>query len=221
VGLNPAQIATIFVAEASIIAVAAGGTGYLAGLVLYRAMAFFELALEVHQKISAFWSLASIGIAMTAVLMGAFAALRGSVIITPSLTRRWRFEEDREDFMEPWEIYVPIKLLPEEVESFFEFFVRALRAREGNPVRRTSSIRVSTEAEGAAKRVDFVYRDAETGQFYTRNALTVERSADGKVAVRLRTYSDKVWAHTAGTMVRLIAIEWSTIRGGSEGHLGS
>jgi len=221
VGLNPAQISAIFVAEASILGVAAGGAGYLAGLVLYRAMAFFELALEVHQKISAFWSLASIGIAMTAVIMGAIAALRGSVIITPSLMRRWRFEEERETFNEPWEISVPVKLLPEEVEAFFDFFVRALRAREGDPVRRASSIRVSTEAEGASKRVDFVYRDTETGQFYTRNALTVERRADGEVAVRLRTYSDKVWAHIAGTMVRLIAIEWSAMRGGSEGHLGS
>ncbi|MFQ6053439.1 MAG: FtsX-like permease family protein, partial [Candidatus Bathyarchaeia archaeon] len=62
VGLNPAQIAAIFFAEASIIGITAGGVGYLAGLGLYRAMALSKLALEVHQKVSAFWSLAAIGI---------------------------------------------------------------------------------------------------------------------------------------------------------------
>ncbi len=93
VGLNPAQISAIFVAEASIIGLTAGGAGYLAGLGFYKGMGFLSLTLLVRQKVSAFWSIASIGIAMTAVLMGAFAALKSSVVITPSLMRRWRIDD--------------------------------------------------------------------------------------------------------------------------------
>jgi len=215
VGLNPAQIAATFFAEASIIGVAAGGIGYLAGLSLYKVMGFLRLALEVHQKVSAFWSLAAIGVAMAAVLMGALAALKSSVVITPSLMRRWRIEKEREDYTEPWEISIPVKLLPEEVEGFVDFVVRELKAREDNPVRRTSSIRVSSKAEGALKRVAFIHKATppSAGNFYTKNTLLVEIKPDGGVTVRLRSYGDQNWAHATGTMVRMITMVWSTIRG--------
>jgi len=216
VGLNPAQIAAVFVAEASITGVIAGGAGYLGGLGLYRAMALSGLALEVHQKVSAFWSLAAIGIAMTAVLMGALAALRSSVIITPSLMRRWRIAKRREHYTEPWEFSIPVRLLPGEVGGFVDFVVCALRAREADPVRRTSSIRVSTEAEGTVRRVYFVYRATQStaGNFYTKNTLLVElRPGEEEAGVRLRSYGDQEWAHATGTMVRMLAMEWSTLRG--------
>ena len=218
VGLNPAQIAAIFVAEASIIGVIAGGVGYLGGLSLYRAMAFLQLALEVHQKVSALWSLAAIGIAMTAVLIGAMAALRSSIVITPSLMRRWRIEKRRVDFTEPWEFPIPVKPLPEEVEGFVDFVVRSLRALEDSPVRMTSSIRVSSEAEGAVKRVDFVYKTTQLagGNFYTKNTLLVESGPEeGEIDVRLRSSGDQAWAHTTGTLLRMIAMRWSNIRGRS------
>ncbi|KON30575.1 hypothetical protein AC482_03485 [miscellaneous Crenarchaeota group-15 archaeon DG-45] len=218
VGINPAQIAAIFVAEASIIGVIAGGLGYLGGLGLYRAMAFFGLSLEVHQKISASWSLASIGIALTAILMGALAALRSSVVITPSLMRRWSFEVERENYSKPWETAIPVKLLREEVEGFVDFVVRDLKARESSPNLKTSSIRVGSEAEGAVRRIDFVYRNGQSSRFYTRNTLLIETGADGGVAATLRTYSDREWAHAAGTLVRMIAMSWSTTRGGTGGR---
>jgi hypothetical protein len=87
VGVNPAQISAVFVSEAMIYGLIGGGVGYLAGLSLYRAMALLDITLGVHQKISAFWSLAAMGISMTAVLIGALVSLRGSVVITPSLDR--------------------------------------------------------------------------------------------------------------------------------------
>ena len=224
VGLNPAQIAAIFFAEASIIGVTAGGVGYLAGLSLYKAMAFFRLALEVHQKVSALWSLAAIGVAMTAVLIGTLAALKSSVVITPSLMRRWRIEERPTEFTAPWELSIPVRLLPEEVEAFVGFVLQALRAREGDPVRRTSSIRVSTDAEGALRRVNFVYRATQStaGNFYTKNILLVERRPDeAEASVRLMSYGEQDWAHISGTMVRMLAMQWSTLRGSVRGSRSS
>ena len=217
VGLNPAQIAAIFFAEASIIGVIAGGVGYLGGLSVYRAMAYLNLALEVHQKVSALWSLASIGIAMAAVLIGALAALKSSVIITPSLMRRWRIEGRQRDSMELREFPIPVKPLPEEVEGFIEFVVSSLRALEDDPIKRTSSIRVSSEDGGAVRRVDFVYKATQStmGNFYTKNTLFVRSDPEkDEIDVSLRSSGEEGWAHNTGTLVRMIAMRWSTIRGG-------
>ncbi|UCH56807.1 MAG: hypothetical protein JSV18_05515 [Candidatus Bathyarchaeota archaeon] len=215
VGLNPAQIAAIFVAEASIIGLTAGGLGYLAGLGVYKGLAFFGLALEVRQKVSALWSLASIGIAMTAVLMGALAALKSSVVITPSLMRRWRIESQKgAGYDKPYEITIPVRMLSEEAEGFVEFVVQALRELENDTVKRTSAIKV-VEREDEV-RIDFVYKAPQSMSidFYTKNSLHVQWGADdGEVRVRLMSFGEKGWAHIVGTLIRMIAMRWSTSQG--------
>lgn len=211
VGLNPAQIAAIFVAEATIVGLSAGGLGYLAGLGVYKGLSFLSLALEVRQKVSAVWSIASIGIAMTAVLMGALSALKGSVVITPSLMRKWRIEGEMRTPFEPFEIVIPVRLLPEDVDDFVEFVVRGLRRLEDNPVRMTSSIKVFGKTDEAERRVDFVYKTvgSVSSNFYTKNSLFIERTPDGEITVRLRSYGEKNWAHTTGSLVRMLAMRWS------------
>jgi len=214
VGLNPAQIAGIFVAEATIIGLTAGGLGYLAGLVLYKAMAVFQLALEVQQKVSAFWSLASIGISMTAVLMGALVALKSSVVITPSLTRRWRMDAEKVDFYEPWEIMIPVKLVPGEARAFFYFMVDKIRALEDSLTLATSFIKVF-DMEGEPFRVEFVYKATQTsiGNFYTKNTLLVDREPiDGETSVRFKSFGEQSWSHETGSLVRMMAMRWSTSR---------
>jgi len=216
VGLNPAQIAAIFFAEASIIGLTAGGLGYIAGLSLYRVMTFLGIALEVHQKVSALWSLASIGLAMTAVLIGALIALKNSVIITPSLMRRWKIHKKREDFTDPFELVVPIKLLPEDLEGFIDFVVQSLKTLEADPVKRTSSIRVSDDAEAGIKRVDFVYKAArslDASNFYTENTVLLERRQGEEIGVMLRSDGTQKNAQAAGILVRMIAMDWSTAQG--------
>ncbi len=213
VGINPAQIAAIFVAEAIIIGLTAGGAGYLLGLGIYRGMGLLGLTLEVRQKVSAFWSLASIGIAMTAVLMGAYAALRGSVVITPSLMRRWRIEEREKGLFEPFDIIIPVRLLPEEIDDFVTFVGQELHKMENNFDRMTSSIKFIEDPEGAVKRIDFVYKSPGTvsGNFYTKNNLIVERNAEGEVVVRLISYGEKEWAHVTGSMVRMLGMRYSML----------
>ncbi len=210
VGLNPAQIAAVFVAEVSITGLIAGGLGYLAGLGLYRVMAFLGLALEVHQKVSALWSVASVGLAMTAVLMGAYAALRNSVAITPSLMRRWKIDREGVRFDEPWEITIPVKIRPEELRGFVEFMERSLRKRQKDPLIVTSSISVS--GEGTTRTISFVYKSVNSlaTNFYTKNTLIMEPAPGDVIGVRMLTNGDPEWARTTGSMVRMIAMEWST-----------
>ena len=214
VGLNPAQISFIFIAESSIIGLTAGGIGYLSGILLYKGWYLFSIELAVVQKISAFWSLASIGIAMTAVLTGTFATLKSSVVITPSLQRRWKMEGDTEGVWGPWEITIPVKLLPEEIVAFTEYVVHELKALREHPIKKTSSIKIVKEDEGREIRIDFIYKAARStmGELYSRNTLFVKWLKEGNIIVMLKSSSKQKWSYEAGTLVRMITMKWSTLQ---------
>jgi ABC-type antimicrobial peptide transport system permease subunit len=212
IGLNPSQITSIFIAEAIILGLISGGLGYLTGMTLYKIMTIFKITLEVQQKISAFWNLASIAIAMTAVLVGAFFALKQSVIITPSLSRTWEMGTKKVDFLEPWEIFIPIKIRPDETRAFFYYMVNELKLLEDHTVMATSFIKVIDE-EGKPFEVNFIYQATQmsVGNFYTKNTLIVDKeSIDSDVSVRLLSYGQQDWSHETGSLIRLIAMRWST-----------
>ena len=214
VGLNPAQIAAIFMSEAAIVGFAAGGLGYLGGLGVYKGLAFFGLALEVRQKVSALWSLASIGIAMTAVLMGAYVALRSSVVITPSLMRRWRMDKRDLQYYEPYEMIVPVRFLRAEMEGYADYVLQALRRLETHDTRSTSSIKTHDLDDGGM-RIDFIYKSPGfTGEnFFTKNALFIEKGAEeAEMSVRLMCTADREWAYVTGSLIRMISMRWSTTK---------
>lgn len=208
VGLNPAQIASIFVAEASITGFIAGGIGYLLGLSLYRIMPILGASLEVHQKISAMWSLASIGIAISAVLVGAFAALRNSIVITPSLTRKWKIS-NQPNTNEPFEIPIPVKFERQLLNDFTDYLVQNLKNKENDPVMRTSSIKLAIDGE--KRIITFAYKSTvlNTGNFFTKNTIYIEPNGSGEYNVKLFSIADSVWAHETGSMIRQLIMAWS------------
>jgi len=210
VGLNPAQVSGIFVAEAFITGFIAGGLGYLIGLGLYRGMAYLNIGLQVHQKVSAVWSIASITLAVSAVLTGAYAALRNSVVITPSLMRRWKIDRDSGGFHEPYRIAIPLKLEAEEIDPYIEFIHRKLKGLESHPTQVTSSIKV--DGAGEEKRIRFIYKSvqATTGNFYTRNELKITQLPNGEYGAELESLGDPNWVHVAGSLVRSMTMEYST-----------
>jgi ABC-type lipoprotein release transport system permease subunit len=214
VGLNPAQIAAIFMSEAAIVGFAAGGLGYLGGLGVYKGLAFFGLALEVRQKVSALWSLASIGIAMTAVFMGAYVALRSSIVITPSLMRRWRIEKRDIKYFEPYEMRIPVRFLPEEAGGYTDYMLQSLRRLETHRTRSTSSIKTQDLDDGGM-RIDFLYKSTAPAaeRFFTKNTLLIEKGAEGdEMSVRLRCSADREWAYVVGSLIRMISMSWSTTK---------
>jgi len=210
VGANPAQISAIFVAEASLMGFVAGGLGYLLGLGMYRLMGIAGLSLEVHQKVSAFWSLASIGIAISAVLVGAVLALRSSVAITPSLTRRWRLEEKEAKVNQMWSTIIPVKLMSEQVDDFAEFIMNALGKLKNDPVRMVSLLKLEKDDMGV--RISFIHKSTQTisGSFYTKNVLTIKPGPDGNYIVELESAGDMEMTHASGSMLRMLTMEWST-----------
>ena len=120
IGLNPTHITSLFGAEALIIGVLGGGLGYFVGLSSYRVMALLSAGIVVREKVSFAWSLASMAISMSAVLIGAFVALRSSVIITPSLLRRWTQEKTSITGGE-LESQIPIRLREEELGPLLSY----------------------------------------------------------------------------------------------------
>ena len=213
VGLNPAHISGIFIAEAAAIGLIGGGMGYLLGLGTYKAMAFLGITLEVRQKVSALWSLGALAIAMTAVIIGAVSAIKGSVIITPSLLRRWRIEK-REEIGEPIEMTLPISVPSGEIDDFMDYVVRILRGYEDDPVSRTERIRVWREdtEEKSTRGIRFIYRTVG-GAFasFSANRLIAEKMEGERVyTVRMYSFGDRKWVHETGSLVRLIIMRWST-----------
>jgi len=212
VGLNPSQIATIFVAEAFIIGFIAGALGYLSSMVLYKGMHLLRVGLEVEQKISAFWSVASIGIAMITTLMGAFVALQSSVVITPSMRRRWTMGNEESETYGPWEITIPVKILQEELDAFTVFMIDNLHALENQSDKKTSSIKVSEEGEGVKTRIDFIYKAARSSisDLYTKNTFLVMKRPEDEIVITLTSRGKKNGCHEVGTLIRMITMRWST-----------
>ena len=209
IGLNPAQVSAIFLAEATITGFIAGGIGYLMGLGIYKIMTILNIGLQVNQKISAIWSIASIALAISAVLSGSFIALRNSVVITPSLMRRWKVGSQA-NISAPFEITVPLKLLPNEVIPYRDYVLHRLKARLNHPEKMTSSIKYSEIENGWL--ITFVYRSFSnmTGNFYTSNNIYIILNEDGEYLVKLMVRGDSEWAHDIGTLIRLFSVDFST-----------
>ena len=206
VGLNPAQVSSIFVAEAAITGFIAGGLGYLIGLGFYKALALLNIGLQVHQKVSAVWSFAAIGLAISAVVTGAFAALQNSVVITPSLMRRWKLDRTNGGFQEPWRVDIPIKLESAEVSNYLEFVESRLRVFENHQTHVTSSFKRDKNV------LNFVYKSYQTttGNFYTKNMLRVFPLETGDYGAILESLGETEWVRVAGSLVRRITMDYST-----------
>jgi hypothetical protein len=209
VGLNPTEIASIFVAEASIIGFIGGGIGYLAGITLYKVMPALGLAVDVHMKVSIFWSFASIGIAVSAVIVGAIVALRNSVVITPSLVRKWKIEGETGGMGEPWILTLPVKITAGELDTFTDFIHSRLVDLLRGEVKKTMNVKKKSEIDRNI--VTFAYTSAQstTGNFFTKNKVIIKKNEEGEFIVILESQGDRAWAHETGSLLRQYAMAWS------------
>jgi hypothetical protein len=227
IGMNPSHITGLFLVEAAMIGVIGGGMGYLLGLGWYRVMAFFTLALQVKQKVSAIWVLGAIAIAMASVLAGGYIAIRGSVVITPSLRRRWSAGKKLSALTQPLELTLPITVMEEEVEGFVEYVANNLRSRKDDieyVVRRkgvaTEDKEKETEREEVPLRtISFFYRPGGPGPstIHSSNKVILRREKGSEVyAVKLLSQGDPKAVQRVTSILRQIIMEWSMERGKRE-----
>ena len=216
IGLNPSHITALFVAEATIIGIIGGGIGYLSGLSLYRLMSALSIAIEVRQKVSAAWCLGALGIAATAVVIGAIVAIRSSVIITPSLLRRWKVEEKLSTPEEPWvfTMPIPIEVRQRDINSFISY-VRSRLEYEGEVgMRRIERVRQIEEEtpEAITKRIKFNYYFGGTYGL-TINELVATKGKEEEVyTIKLISKGDEDPVYKTASFIRMLLLKWSAIR---------
>ena len=216
IGINPSQIAGIFLAEAGVIGIVGGGLGYLLGLCWYRILSLIGASLQVKQKISALWTLAAMAVSLTAVLVGGLTALKGSVVITPSLRRKWRVDSSSYRIAEPFKLTLPILVFKEEVDEFVDFFLEELRSHVDD----CEHIYILGERrEGVDKlfswEIEFFYTyGGQMSPVHTRNKLLLrkERGKDYYEAVLLSDGIPEAVQRTA-SFVRRILLKWNVRRG--------
>ena len=210
VGLNPTHISGVFLAEALITGVAAGGLGYLIGLGWYPAMRALAEAPVVNQKVSALWVVGSLAIAVTAVVAGSVLALRGSTVITPSFTRNWRLEGSSSPD-DTWSVALPNKFKPEEVGDLLRYLGDALGAyddRESAP----HIYGVKQSGEGGRRTISFTYREVPTniGAKTSYNRLVVEPGAEaGFHAATLISRGTRDAVESTAVFMRKLMIQWT------------
>jgi len=213
IGMNPSHISGVFLAEAAVIGVVAGSLGYLLGLGAYKFIYLVTPTLQVKQKVSAFWSLAAIGMSLSAVLIGGVVAVRNSTVITPSLRRRWRTEREG-GMAEPYRVPVPLHVYEEEVERFIGFLEGRLRGAQGGRELATRMIRVTEAAEPRGWVITFNYGtvNATMMGIYTKNTLTVNQGGDGTYLVTFVCEGNEEGARATGSLMRRIGLDWGLER---------
>ncbi|RLI31333.1 hypothetical protein DRO56_05265, partial [Candidatus Bathyarchaeota archaeon] len=213
IGMNPSHIAGALLVEAAMIGVLGGGLGYLLGLGWYKAMSLLALGLQVKQKVSVLWVLAAIAVSMAAVLTGGFMALKGSVVITPSLKRRWKIEAST---IEPLELTLPVRVTEAEVEGFVKYVMERLRYRMEDLDYVTRWIRETSEEteEASMRTIKFFYQPVSplSSTFsLTSNKVILRKEKDREIyTVKLKTQG--VGAQRAASLIRQIIMEWSINR---------
>jgi len=213
VGLNPMHISMIFVTECLIIGLLGGATGYLSGLGFYRLMIAANINLEVRQKVSILWSLGTFGLSLTTALVGAVVALKWSLVVTPSLTRRWRIEGSGFLIVKPWVIKMPIEVSEEDKESLLDYLEGILRVAKSPDWQIVGVKREEERVDGEVrKKVRFsILKPPDL----SRNLLVTRRvKGEDKYEVELISEATIKMAYRTAKMLRNMILEWSTKKSG-------
>ncbi|TRO49187.1 ABC transporter permease, partial [Candidatus Bathyarchaeota archaeon] len=215
IGLNPFHISGVFLAEAMIMGVVAGGLGYILGLGWYPLMAQFQWAPDVQQKISAKWSLAAIGISVASVTIGSFLAMRGSVVLTPSLRRRWGIEKLSKTPDDFWVMPLPLQVEEDHLEPFVSFtedYIKGFGDARGAPYI-VSVKRETREEEGIpAHHISFYYSDSSSiiDRRFVFNRVSISREPEEEAfSVVLESRGEKDAAQLAGAFARKMVFDWA------------
>lgn len=223
VGLNPSHISALFMAEASIIGIIGGSFGYLFGLGGYRAISFLSIAVEVRQKVSVIWCLASLSVALAAVLVATSFAIRYSTVITPSLLLRTRTRlQAIESSGREWEFPMPVRLYRDEVDSLFGYMKRRIQ----DHILTTTAIRlerfarppVKSETEDAdvhVKSLLFNYylgQSDPVGAFPFSLVAKKEKNEDRYKVSLICKGGDQEMVLKKVTFVRMLIVDWNAQR---------
>jgi hypothetical protein len=225
-GVNPGNITRMFLGEAILIAFLGSGIGYLSGLGFYKVMSMFLLNPEVRQKVSAFWSIAAIGLAMAVSILGAhIPSKRAAIFSTPIHLARWRMEESYSE-AEGWRIVLPLKIQIEKVDQFMRFMFEQLQRldKTSDHVERLKMLE-DDSSDNLNRRLDFTFMLRGKGTvragygadsfFMLHTSLVVSGTRKGPLKAELickQSRDSKDIVYQVADVLRKTALDWSAIR---------
>jgi len=223
IGLNPGHISAIFLSESTILGFSGGSIGFLLGLAMYNIMSYLSFSPAVRQKISTVWIFATLGLSISSVVIGTLLALRYSIILTPSLRRKWNIDDEiRPNELDQWYIDLPTKVSVERIEEFLAFLVMKFDSIVMTPEKRKTSVIKGLSYYKIKKKTDDII---EIRFFYnieslfergnTRNDLIITRG-DDMYELGLLVIGVQQGADIIGRLIRGFLMEWSIELGKKE-----
>ncbi|KYH39588.1 MAG: hypothetical protein AYL33_007880, partial [Candidatus Bathyarchaeota archaeon B63] len=231
-GLNPAHIASLFLAESAVMGLIGGGIGYYFGLGTYRVMALLGPAgqIGVRQKLEWYWGVLGIGVAVLVSLLSTIMpAIRAAEMAAPSLVKKIRMpEEEREKReREIFKVYtrrdysMPIKIHEKEVPFFSSYMLDRFRGITGVYQRFEN---INTEdvvmADGTRViKISFTYTFTEAGsECSTINELVATRRPGDEYYIITLSSEPSVpglperVVETTVSMIKDMLLEWAKRR---------
>ena len=181
-GMNPMQIAGVFLAESLVTALVGAVIGYLVGVfAIYVGVSFGAVGTVLLPNYSSSYVLIAVSIAIVATLgVSSYPLYKSAKLVTPSLERKWKIPKPKGN---RWEIPMPFLSKSEsEVLGIFEYFKEYLH--------QFSSERVGTFMVGQVKGVTGVLKGAEVMDLTFNVTLApYEQGISQEVIIRAR------WSH--------------------------
>ena len=187
-GLNPAHIASVFLAESIVMGLIGGGIGYYAGLGAYRLMSLLGPAgqIGVREKLEWYWGVIGLLVSIfVSILSAVVPAIRAAVMATPSLIRKIKIPEAEKVKREEkiFKVYhersisMPVRVHRREKPFFTAFITDRLKEVSGL-FERIENLKLEEEilVDGTeVVRVSFTHRYKE---YATINELRATRPRD-------------------------------------------
>jgi len=219
VGLNPSHITTLFVDQAIIIGLIGSALGYLLGTSLYQIFVLFPTDIVVRQKLSLGWSLIALTIGVMATTVGAaIPAIKASVLVTPSLLRRWKIEKEPSSPEEPYVFEMPVKVSREDIDDFTNHLMKRLLDYEKGYAFRIERTKRTEEktAEESVTHIKFSYSyTSPLASFLATNDVSLTLKKDerfGTVLLASRGAGTEEEKHIRkiASLIRNFTFEWSS-----------
>ena len=209
IGFNPTDLLGIFLTESLIMGLISGGIGYLLGLGVYPLFSLLPNAPNVTMKVSAIWSIASIGVSLITVLIGAVISARWSTSLTPSQKRKYHLTEESKNFWGEWDIPLPINVRNEDIPAFLQFIENSLK---------NSSITYhvfNEEITSKGKAYNFTFNYSHSGSHvdhsFTKNIISITQKSSKESEVSIKSRGEYYGVEAAILYVRKILMKWSTM----------
>ena len=132
IGLSPANIAMLFIAEALVYGIIGAVSGYLIGQGLAKAISVFHILPGLYLNFSSTSAELAIGLVVAVVLLSTiFPARKASEVATPAVDRTWKVPEPEGDV---WKLSLPFAVAGAQAPGINQFLAEWFRAYEEQSV---------------------------------------------------------------------------------------